>query len=86
MVGKKEERDPIGLEDIAEVWGNTLGVSRSSIKPEHSFFDLGGHSLTLADLATRLSRNFGIKVPVSCLAAPPILTGYLDIVRAVRDS
>lgn len=85
MVGKKEERDPIGLDDIAEVWVNTLGVSRNSIKPEHSFFDLGGHSLTLADLATRLSRNFGIKVPVSRLAAPPTLTGHLETVRAVRD-
>lgn len=55
------------------------------ITPEHDFFDLGGHSLSLADLASRLSRNFGFRVPVARLADPPTLNGHLETVRAVRD-
>ncbi|TKA22675.1 hypothetical protein B0A50_07768 [Salinomyces thailandicus] len=80
-----EKKDPIGLDQIAEVWAATLSTSRSLINAEHSFFDLGGHSLSLAELAARFSRNFGFRVPVARLADPPTLTGHLDTVRAVRD-
>jgi thioester reductase-like protein len=86
--GKAEpstEKDPIDTDAIAEVWAATLNISRSSITPEHSFFDLGGHSLSLADLASRLSRNFGFRVPVARLADPTTLNGHLQTVRAVRD-
>ena len=44
--GKSEpaaEKDPIDVDAVAEVWAATLNISRSSITPEHSFFDLGGH-------------------------------------------
>lgn len=82
---KKVEHDSISYDEIAEIWATTLNISRSSITPEHSFFDLGGHSLTLAELASRLSRNFGFRIPVSRLAAPPTLNGHLDSIRAVRD-
>ena len=79
------EKDSIDIEAIAEIWATTLKVSRSSIAPEHSFFDLGGHSLLLADLSSRLSRNFGFRVPVGRLADPTTLNGHLQTVRAVRD-
>ena len=83
--GQKIEQDPIDIEAIAEVWAATLKISRSLITPEHNFFDLGGHSLSLADLASRLSRNFGFRIPVARLAAPPTLNAHLETVRAVRD-
>lgn len=86
--GKEEpaaEKDPIDADAVAEVWAATLNISRSSITPEHSFFDLGGHSLSLADLASRLSRNFGFRVPVARLADPTTLNGHLQTIRAVRD-
>lgn len=81
----KKDADPIGSDAIAEIWAATLKVSRSTITAEHNFFDLGGHSLSLADLAARLSRNFGFRVPVARLADPPTLNGHLETVRAVRD-
>ncbi|KAI6833929.1 acetyl-CoA synthetase-like protein [Hortaea werneckii] len=81
----KKEKDPIGLDQIAEIWAATLHTSRNLISPDHSFFDLGGHSLSLAELASRFSRNFGFRVPVARLADPPTLTGHLETVRAVRD-
>lgn len=86
--GKAEpsaEKDPIDTDAVAEVWAATLNISRSTITPEHSFFDLGGHSLSLADLASRLSRNFGFRVPVARLADPVTLNGHLQTIRAVRD-
>lgn len=79
------EQDPIQIEAIKELWASTLNVSSSVVTPEHNFFDLGGHSLSLADLASRLSNMFGFRVPVARLADPATLNGHLETVRAVRD-
>jgi amino acid adenylation domain-containing protein/thioester reductase-like protein len=83
--GQKIEQDPIDIEAIAEIWAATLKISTANITPEHNFFDLGGHSLSLADLASRLSRNFGFRIPLARLVEPPTLNGHLETVRAVRD-
>lgn len=83
--GKKTEKDPIDTDAVAEIWAETLKVPKNHITPEHSFFDLGGHSLSLADLASRLSRNFGLHVPVVRLADPTTLNGHVQTIRAIRD-
>lgn len=83
--GYKTEQDPIQLEAITELWATTLNISSNVVTPEHNFFDLGGHSLLLADLASRVSNTFGFRVPVARLADPATLNGHLETVRAVRD-
>ena len=83
--GQKAEKDPIGIDNVAEVWAATLKVPRSILTPDHSFFDLGGHSLSLAELAAKLSRIFGFRIPVARLADPTTLSGHVQTVRAVRD-
>ena len=82
---RKFEQSPISIEQITEIWASILSISPSSITPEYNFFDLGGHSLLLADLAARLSNTFGFRVPVARLATPATLNGHLDTVRAIRD-
>jgi len=82
---QKAEKDPIDIDAIAECWAESLKISRSNITPEHSFFDLGGHSLSLADLASKLSRTLGFRIPVARLADPITLNGHLHTARAVRD-
>jgi len=82
---RKYEQSPITIEQITSIWASILNVSPSSITPEYNFFDLGGHSLLLADLAARLSNTFGFRVPVARLAQPATLNGHLDTVRAIRD-
>ncbi|EMC99089.1 hypothetical protein BAUCODRAFT_390885 [Baudoinia panamericana UAMH 10762] len=79
------DKDPINVDTVAELWAETLHVSKKSIAAEHSFFDLGGHSLSLAELAARLSRNFGFRVPVVRLADPTTLKGHVSTLRAIRD-
>lgn len=83
--GEALDSDSITADAIAEVWATTLKISKSIITPEHSFFDLGGHSLSLADLASRLSRIFGFRIPVTRLADPTTLNGHLQTIRSVRD-
>lgn len=79
------DKDSIDIDAVARVWAATLKLSPSNIMPEHSFFDLGGHSLSLADLASRASRTFGFRIPVARLADPTTLNGHLQTIRAVRD-
>ncbi|KAK3710096.1 hypothetical protein LTR37_010527 [Vermiconidia calcicola] len=83
--GQKAEKDPIDIDAVAEIWAATLKIPRSILTPEHSFFDLGGHSLSLAELSGKLSRSFGLRVPVARLADPTTLSGHVQTVREVRD-
>lgn len=83
--GTSTPKDPVNLKDIAEVWSAALGVDKNTLKPDHSFFDLGGHSLSLAAIASKLSRKFGFRIPVSRLAEPATLESHLQAVREVRD-
>ena len=82
---KPADKDPIGVDNVAEVWATTLKVPRNILTPELSFFDLGGHSLSLAELAAKMSRTFGFRIPVARLADPTTLSGHVQTVRAVRD-
>jgi amino acid adenylation domain-containing protein/thioester reductase-like protein len=83
--GEDDRDTKITIESIAEMWAASLNTTSDAITQEHDFFDLGGHSLSLADLAARLSRSFGFPVPLSRLAGSPTLEGHLMVVRNARD-
>ncbi|PWY89686.1 acetyl-CoA synthetase-like protein [Aspergillus sclerotioniger CBS 115572] len=83
--GKPVEQDPIGIEQVAAIWAAALKTSRTLLRPDDDFFDLGGHSLSLADLSSRMSRHFGFRVPIARLAENSTLTGHLQTVRDIRD-
>ena len=85
IVKKKEKDTRIKMDNIVKMWAASLNIPASAISQSHTFFDLGGHSLTLADLAGRLTRSFGFPVPLAPLAGTPTLEGHLEAVRAARD-
>ncbi|KAG5921695.1 putative NRPS-like protein biosynthetic cluster [Claviceps africana] len=82
---KKEHDTRVKMDTIVKAWAASLNIPTSAISQSHTFFDLGGHSLTLADLAGRLTRTFGFPVPLAPLAGTPTLEGHLEVVRAARD-
>ncbi|KAJ4169698.1 hypothetical protein NW754_005846 [Fusarium falciforme] len=82
---KKEHNIKIKMETIIMLWAASLNMPANAITPKHDFFDLGGHSLALADLASRLTRTFGFPVPLAPLAGNPTLDGHLSAVKAARD-
>ncbi|KAI2610254.1 putative NRPS-like enzyme [Hypoxylon fragiforme] len=80
------QNQKITLEDIAKMWAASLNIPLKSIMAqEHDFFDLGGHSLALVDLVTRLTGGYGFPVPLGRLAGNPTLKGHLEVVCAARD-
>ncbi|KAJ2905822.1 Linear gramicidin synthase subunit D [Zalerion maritima] len=70
---------------MTEAWAASLNMAPSLVTEEHNFFDLGGHSLALADLANRLSKIVGVQIPLGPLVADPSLKGHMEVVQAVRD-
>lgn len=82
---KKEQNIKIKMETIIMMWAASLKMPATAITPKHDFFDLGGHSLALADLASRLSKTFGFPVPLGPLAGTPTLEGHVEAVKAARD-
>ncbi|KAI1172073.1 enterobactin synthetase component F [Nemania sp. FL0916] len=85
--GEREDTDQkITLKDIAKIWASVLNIPYTTVaQQEHGFFDLGGHSLALVELITRLTDKFGFPVPLARLAGNPTLQGHLEVVRNARD-
>ncbi|GKT40787.1 linear gramicidin synthase subunit D [Colletotrichum spaethianum] len=83
--GEKEQNTKIKLETIKKLWAAALNMPDSAITEEHDFFDIGGHSLVLADLANRFTKEFGFPVSLAPLAGTPTLQGHLQAIRDARD-
>ncbi|MEE2060149.1 non-ribosomal peptide synthetase [Rhodococcus artemisiae] len=62
--------------DVATIWHEVLGTD--AIGPDDNFFDLGGHSLLLAQVRTRLSERLGRDVPITDLYAHPTIRTIAD--------
>ncbi|KAI6083247.1 putative NRPS-like enzyme [Hypoxylon rubiginosum] len=81
-----DRNQKITIEDIAKMWAVALGIPYKSVmQQEHDFFDLGGHSLALVDLLTRLTGAYGFPVPLGRLAGNPTLQGHLKVIHDARD-
>lgn len=82
---EKEANTVIKIETIIRIWADVLNMPVGAIKEEHDFFDLGGHSLVLAVLSNRFTKEFGFAVPLAPLAGTPTLRGHMQVIRDARD-
>jgi acyl carrier protein len=55
-------RTPVEI-GLAEIWAELLGVERVGVMDE--FFQLGGHSLLLTRMVSRVRAAFGVDVPLA---------------------
>ncbi|MFJ8332074.1 amino acid adenylation domain-containing protein [Streptomyces sp. NPDC094437] len=66
---------------VAAAWESALGLAAGTVGAHDNFFDLGGHSLLLARVQTRLRAHLGWDVPVLDLftrPTPAALAAHLD--------
>lgn len=82
---EKASNTEVKIETIIKLWAEVLNMPASAIKEEHGFFDIGGHSLVLAVLANRFTKEFGFPVPLAPLAGTPTLQGHMEAIRDARD-
>ncbi|MFH1060591.1 MAG: amino acid adenylation domain-containing protein [Pseudomonadota bacterium] len=67
---------------IAAIWAEVLG--RDDAPHDVSFFDLGGHSIALIRVNTRLNREFGLELAVTDLFAHPTVNDLARLVGRMR--
>lgn len=80
--------ETINRKSMAGLWALSLNIDPATVLDTNgaSFFDLGGHSLALANLATRISKTFGgFRVPLGELAGAPTLDGHLRVTLGARN-
>ncbi|SNX87157.1 related to Aminoadipate-semialdehyde dehydrogenase [Melanopsichium pennsylvanicum] len=81
--------ETVNLKSIAQLWALSLNINPNTVLEAGktvSFFDLGGHSLLLADLATRISKTMGgFSVPLAELAGHPTLQDHVRVTLNARD-
>lgn len=56
---------------VAQIWSEVLGIEKIGI--HDNFFSMGGHSLLAAQLLSRLSESFQVKLPMVCLFQGPTI-------------
>ena len=63
-------------EMVASIWAQVLGVKR--VGAHDNFFDLGGHSLRITQVVSRLSKAFQIELPLRAFFETPTVAGLAD--------
>ncbi|HET9229001.1 MAG TPA: amino acid adenylation domain-containing protein, partial [Thermoanaerobaculia bacterium] len=70
-------------EMLAGIWGDLLGMERVGIHDD--FFQLGGHSLLVAKLATKVRQAFHVELPMVEVFKKPTIADLAEaVVRAER--
>ncbi len=67
---------------LAHLWEEVL--DRSGVGPDDNFFHLGGHSLLVTRVLSRIRQAFGVDLPVQALFESPTLRGLARVVTVAR--
>ncbi|WP_326552166.1 non-ribosomal peptide synthetase [Micromonospora sp. NBC_01813] len=70
--------DPI-VEEIRLIWQDVLQIA--DIGVDEDLFDLGGHSLTVTRISSRIHRRLGVEVPLETFFDAPTIAEIAEIVR-----
>ncbi|HEX7185752.1 MAG TPA: amino acid adenylation domain-containing protein, partial [Thermoanaerobaculia bacterium] len=61
-------------QQIAAIWQELLGIDQIGV--DDDFFALGGHSLLGTQVLSRVSRTFGVDLPIDVLFDAPTVAGF----------
>jgi len=67
---------------LADAWREVLRVEQVGV--DDNFFDLGGHSLLVTQLASRIRAEFGIELPMASVFEAPTLAALASRIEALR--
>jgi amino acid adenylation domain-containing protein len=71
-------------EVVAGIWTQVLGVKRIGVND--NFFDLGGHSLRMTQVVSRLSKAFQVELPLRALFEIPTVSGLAQRIETIRQA
>ena len=68
---------------LATIWAEILGVQQ--VGTQDNFFDLGGHSILVIQLWTRIKELFKVEVPLRGLFEAPTITEQLKVITNLQQ-
>ncbi len=69
---------------LASIWSQILDIHPIGIYD--NFFDLGGHSLLVAQMVSQVAEKFQIELPLSCLFESPTVAGLVRSIAGLHQS
>ncbi|MCX6580398.1 MAG: condensation domain-containing protein, partial [Candidatus Aminicenantes bacterium] len=66
---------------LVEIWSHVLGIEKEKIGINANFFRLGGHSLKTTSLASRIYKEFNVKIPLGEIFKRPTVRGLFDYIN-----
>ncbi|MEV7964452.1 amino acid adenylation domain-containing protein [Sphaerisporangium sp. NPDC088356] len=73
--------DPL-VGEVTRIWEEVLKMD--GIGPDEDLFDLGGHSLTVTQIASRIRKRLGVDVELDVFFDTPTIDGVVAAIRLVR--
>jgi natural product biosynthesis luciferase-like monooxygenase protein len=70
--------------DLADIWSEVLGVQE--IGPNDKLFDLGGHSLLITRIISRIRKRFQVDVPIHAFFDTPTVAEIAALVKSEMES
>src|SRR4030095_8240935 len=67
---------------LTRIWCEVLGIHK--VVARDNFFDLGGHSLLAMQIISRVRRDFGVDLPLSCLLEAPTPAALAERLSTAR--
>ena len=64
---------------LADIWKDVLGVDE--VNAGDNLFDLGGHSLLITRIISRIRKSFGVEVPIHAFFETPTLGAIAAIIE-----
>jgi acyl carrier protein len=71
-------------EQLAQIWSQVLGYEQIGV--HDSFFNLGGHSLALTQVLSRLSERFRVELPIARFFETPSVSGLAEHIQRARQT
>ncbi len=69
---------------LAEIWSELLDIEPIGIYD--NFFDLGGHSLLIVQLLSRIEKTMKIELPLSYVLKEPTIAGFIKAIDMLDSS
>ncbi len=69
---------------LADVWSEVLGIEQ--IAADDHFFALGGHSLLVAKLLSRIRQRLGVELPLRSVFEAPVLADLAERITSRRTA
>lgn len=69
---------------VTAIWQEVLRID--DIAADEDLFDLGGHSLTITQIAVRIRKRLGVDVPLDVFFDTPTIDGVLAAIAELREA